>query len=109
VANAAIVGPIIIATAISAAAFAVSPEIQKIPIPQLAIPSARTARIIAMIDPVTLRASSLSVEDAFSAIYIPKSIHMRLAVEAFLPTASIRRKRRLDWARTCALSSILSV
>jgi hypothetical protein len=41
VANAAIVGPLTIATAIIAAAFALSPAIPKTPIPQFAMPKAR--------------------------------------------------------------------
>jgi len=73
VANAAIVGPIIIATAIRAAAFAISPEIPKMSIPQLAMPKARTARIIAIIMPMMLTTRSFADEAAFSTIYIPQS------------------------------------
>jgi len=65
VANAAIVGPMIIATAIRAAAFAVSPVIPKKSIPQLAIPKAKTARTIAIIMPMMLITKSFTEEAVF--------------------------------------------
>jgi len=66
VANAAMVGPMIIATAIKAAALGISPLIPKSSIPQLAIPNAKTAKIIAMIKPTTLISSSIAVTGLFS-------------------------------------------
>ena len=47
-ANAAIDGPMTIATAIIAAAFAISPDIPKTPIPQFAMPKARALNISAI-------------------------------------------------------------
>jgi hypothetical protein len=73
VANAATVGPMIIATAIKAAALDISPLIPKNSIPQLAIPNAKTAKIIAMIKPTTLISNSIAVTGlfSFSDIQIP--------------------------------------
>jgi hypothetical protein len=73
VANAAMVGPMIIATAIKAAALDISPLIPKMSIPQLAIPNAKTAKIIAMIKPTTLTSNSIAVTGlfSFSDIQIP--------------------------------------
>lgn len=64
VANAAIVGPMIIATTTSAAAFSKSPVMPKIDIPQFAIPSARTPKIIAMTMPTMLIKRSFPEEVA---------------------------------------------
>jgi len=84
VANAAIVGPIIIATAINAAAVGMSPLIPKMLIPQLAIPKARTAKIIAMIKPMMLIARSFAVEAVLSTISNPEFGFFHLMLKTFV-------------------------
>jgi hypothetical protein len=64
-ANAAIVCPMIIATAINAVPLGISPLIPKICIPKLAIPKERTAKIIAMTKPTMLIANSFDVANFF--------------------------------------------
>jgi len=69
VANPAMVGPMIIATAISAAALGMSALMRNTPAAQLAITSATTARIMAMIMPMMLITRSFVAASAlFSTI-----------------------------------------
>lgn len=69
-ANAAIVGPKIIATAIIAAAVTIpSSGKAKTPIAHFAIAKAMTVNIMAMINAKKLIANSLNVERAFSVIF----------------------------------------
>ncbi len=95
-ANAAIVGPMIIATATNAAAFVTSPVIPKTSIPQLAIPNASTAKIIAMIRPMMLMARSFAEETAFSAIASPQDVFSWLAFKTFVRAGQSEAFRLFD-------------
>ena len=68
VANAAIDGPMTIATAIIAAAFAISPDIPKTPILQFAMPKARALNISAITRPMKLIRSSFPTEATFFSV-----------------------------------------
>ena len=99
VANAAMVGPMIIATAIKAAALDISPLIPKRSIPQLAIPNAKTAKIIAMIKPTTLISNSIPVTAffSFSDIQIPDRAIFWIKLKTFLFSGfDIKRVIRKD-------------
>lgn len=85
-ANPAIEGPIMIATAISAAAFDMSPDMPKTVIPQLAIPNAKTAKMIAIIMPIMLITRSFTEEVGFSVICIPPFRYSRVrTLKTFAP------------------------
>jgi len=83
VANAAIDGPMTIATAIIAAAFAISPDIPKTPILQFAMPKARALNISAITRPMKLIRSSFPTEATFFSVNEDLFEHSLCAIDIY--------------------------